>query len=280
MTSSLEVRSGKLCLTIKADLGGRFSQLTHDGVPLLSGPEVNPDNWGATFWTSPQSDWGWPPLAMVDSEPYTVKTTPREVLLRSGEVKLGAGTFVVEKHVMALTGGVIDVRYVIDNVGREALRIAAWEISRVLPGGLTFFPTGERELSPIEPHGRLELEKSEGSSFFDHGAFTVGHSTKVHADGREGWLAHLAGNRLLLKTFRDSTPDEQAPGEGEVEIFANLDGRYVEVEVQGPYVSIDKGASSSFVVRTQVAVVSDAVAQSRRELVKVARSLAAGMGIP
>lgn len=280
MSHSLEVRSGKLCLTIKAETGGRFSQLAYDGVPLLSGPEVNPDNWGATFWTSPQADWGWPPIAAVDTEPYSVKTTPREILLRSEPVKLGAGTFVIEKHVTALAGGVIDVRYVIDNVGSEPLRIAAWEISRVLPGGLTFFPTGERELSPIEPHGRLELEKSDGCSFFDHGRFTLGHSTKVHADGREGWLAHLAGNRLLLKTFRDSAPDEQAPGEGEVEIFANLDGRYVEVEVQGPYVAIEPGTRSSFAVRTHVAVVSDALAQNRADLVKAVRSLAAGVGIP
>lgn len=280
MSHRLEVRSGKLCLTIKAEIGGRFAQLTYDGAPLLSGPEVNPDNWGATFWTSPQSDWGWPPIAAVDTEPYLVKTTPKEILLRSGEVKLGAGTFVIEKHVAALPGDVIDVRYVIDNIGPGPLRIAAWEISRVLPGGLTFFPTGERELSPIEPHGRLELEKSEGCSFFDHGTFTPGHSSKVHADGREGWLAHLAGSRLILKTFRDSSPDEQAPGEGEVEIFANLDGRYVEVEVQGPYVTIEQGARSSFAVRTHVATVSDAVAQNRAELVKVARRLAAGVGIP
>ena len=60
------------------------------------------------------------------------------------------------------------------------------------------------------------------------------------ADGVGGFVAHAASGLLFLKSFADVPPELQAPGEGEIEIYAN--NRYVEIEVQGPYAVIDAGA--------------------------------------
>ena len=59
-------------------------------------------------------------------------------------------------------------------------------------------------------------------------------------------MAHAASGLLFLKSFADVPPELQAPGEGEIEIYAN--NRYVEIEVQGPYALIDAGASASWAI--------------------------------
>lgn len=198
--------------------------------------------------------WGWPPVAQIDSEPFEVKGEA-PLVLRGQPARLGETEVVLEKSFVPLDGeSGFEIAYELHNVGKAAVQVAGWQISRVLPGGLTFFPTGDAELTPIAPHGPLHLERVGGLSVFDHRTFAHGTSLKVHADGRGGYLAHLArplGSRPLLfvKAFPDLAPSEQAPGEGEVEIFANLDGAYVEIEVQGKYETIRPGESSKFTVR-------------------------------
>lgn len=150
--------------------------------------------------------------------------------------------------------------------------MASWEISRVPPGGLTFFPSGAAVITPIPPHAELVLEEAAGVSFFDHAAFRTGASRKLHADGSEGFLAHVQADLLFLKVFVDLPPERQAPGEGEVEIFANFDGRYVEIEVQGPYETIAPAGRTSWVVRTCVAPVPQALLADRAALVALARA--------
>ncbi len=246
------MQSDSLKMEILPGLGGRVRSLISGEREFLSGKSEHPDNWGATYWTSPQADWGWPPVAEVDSLPYEVLPESAGLHIRSRVASFGGRSFVIEKHFTAAAAGAIDTEYVIENVGDAAFSMASWEISRVVPNGLTFFPTGAAELTPILPHAELIVDKVAGTSFFDHRRFETGKCRKLHADGRGGYLAHLAGRVLLLKIFEDSTPEEQAPGEGECEIFANDDGKYVEIEVQGAYRSIGSGERSSFVVRTAV----------------------------
>lgn len=272
MAQPLTLTSGNLTLQVDPSCGGRVVQLSYAGTPLLVGPDVNPTNFGATYWTSPQADWGWPPVRAVDEEPYEVRAVgPTTIHLRSGRVELGQRRFHIDKEFSVFREGCIDVAYGIENVGTTPFSMASWEISRVGPGGLTFFPTGELELSPISPHGEMSLEKHGAMSVYDHERFALGRSLKLHADGRDGFLAHLAREHLLLKLFRDSPASAQAPGEGEIELFANEDGRYVEVEVQGPYVELAPGGCSRFEIRTVVLPVPADQRKAREQLFDFAR---------
>lgn len=280
MPTSLSLQSGRLSFTVLPEVGGRVQKCTFAGRELLSDPDANPDNWGATYWTSPQADWGWPPVPEVDSAPYAAATSSGEIHLVGPPARLGARRFRIEKRFFVRAHESIDTEYRIVNLGDAPFAMASWEISRVLPAGLTFFPRGASMLTPIPPHAELVLTVDEGVSFYDHAAFEPGLSRKVHADGQEGFLAHVAqdtgeGDLLLLKLFADSSPEEQAPGEGEVELFANFDGRYVEVEVQGTYDTIAPGQSSSFVVRTLVVPVPPGLRSDRRALVQWTREVAA-----
>jgi hypothetical protein len=174
----------------------------------------------------------------------------------------------------------IDVRYGIVNLGSQEFSMANWEIARVFAGGLTFFPTGSHELSPIAPHSALQLEKKFGCSFFDHRKFVPGLSRKLHADGQGGFLAHATGRHLILKMFADTPFEQQAPGEGECEIFANEDGKYVEIEVQGAYVAIAPGQRHDFLVRTAVISVGDLDLSDFEAWAKLARQHAQRLAAP
>jgi hypothetical protein len=73
-------------------------------------------------------------------------------------------------------------------------------------------------------------------------------SQKFTGDGAEGWLAHVAGDKLLLKTWADVPSSQQAPApEGEVEIYAAA--TYVELEPQGPFTQLAPGQSLEWSVR-------------------------------
>jgi hypothetical protein len=253
MSHGLVVQSGFLEMEILPELAGRVAALRAHKLNVLSGSEAHSENWGATFWTSPQADWGWPPVPEIDALPYGVIASGSDgISLRSRVAEFGGKKLVVEKHFRPAPHGCIDTEYVIENRGAVEFRMSSWEISRVEPGGLTFYPTGESEITPVAPHFELATEKFEGTTFYDHAGFEVGKCRKLHADGRGGYLAHLMGRQLLLKMFEDSVATEQAPGEGECEIFANDDGKYIEIEVQGRYALIAPGSRSSFLVRTAI----------------------------
>lgn len=253
MQNALSVQSHSLRMEILPGLAGRVRSLGFRGRELLSTQVINAANWGATYWTSPQSDWGWPPPEALDTAAYEVLTADDAVALRSGVITVGLRRFVVEKYFRpGPHDSTIDTKYVIENRGSETFSMAGWEISRVPAGGLTFFPTGTHEISPIAPHSELPVKKAHGTTFYDHADFEVGKCRKLHADGTEGFLAHVHGDVLILKLFSDSPAERQAPGEGECEIFANDDGKYVEIEVQGSYDELAPGARSEFAVRTAV----------------------------
>ena len=269
MSSESEERwvvAGPLSLAIDPSLAGRVTQLCHRDRNLLGTTSDNPTNWGATYWTSPQSDWGWPPISAVDSLPYEILQASTALRLLSSVARLDEREFQIEKEfAVGPHEGTIDAVYTIHNCGPVEFSMANWEISRVQPGGLTFYPTGHQELTPIAPHGALVTEKSFATTFFDHARFERGRSLKLHADGKGGYLAHVCDDLLMLKLFRDSEVSEQAPGEGECEIFANEDGKYVEIEVQGSYRLVPCGGQHSTKIRTVVVELPEDLPRGDRE---------------
>ena len=48
-----------------------------------------PNSFGSTFWTSPQSEWNWPPVPEYDSKPFDVQATDATLLLTGEKSKAG-----------------------------------------------------------------------------------------------------------------------------------------------------------------------------------------------
>lgn len=281
------ILAGALRVTIDSELAGRVLGLSFAHRELFVGPDVNAANFGSTYWTSPQSAWGWPPLAAIDQAPFDV-VSESPLTLRGPEAIVDGRKVRLTKVFKPVAGqSALDVEYRLENLDSRSMNVAGWEISRVEPRGLTFYPTGQVELTPVPPHGTLALHREHGWSFFDHASFELGRSAKVHADGELGVLAHVTaanarGERVLfLKLFEDTSPASHAPGEGEVEIFANEDGAYVEVEVQGAHEEIPPGQEQVFHVRWLLAAVpSDVVVEpgSRSLIEFVERTMSEARG--
>ena len=227
-----------LTLEVDARTGGRVSALRLGGRDLLTGPGVDPGNFGSTFWTSPQSAWGWPPVPEIDHAPYRASIAGNALVMRSAHsASLGVE---VEKIISAEQArSAILFEYRIYNLGKAAVQTAPWQITRVAPGGLTFYPSGDGSFAPSNLHVRDEA----GVTWFDYDKSKITDHQKLFADGREGWIAHVDGDALLVKTFPHVPRAAQAPGEAQIEIYANPAHTYIEVEVQGAYESIAPGAA-------------------------------------
>jgi hypothetical protein len=222
--------------------GGRVTSFSLGGVDVLAGPDVDASSYGSTFWTSPQSDWGWPPPAEVDRAPYSVVAQDDSTLTLAGAPHRALGVRVTKHFSADRMRGVFALKYSIHNQGRTPKRYAPWEVSRVHARGLTFFPSGQPSTGP------LAVERIGTGTWYAHDPEVLNEvGKKSFTHGTQGLLAHAAQGLLYVKSFAQVPSELQAPGEAQIEVYAN--NRYVEVEVQGPYAVIEPGASVTWTVR-------------------------------
>jgi Domain of unknown function (DUF4380) len=264
---------------VDARTGGRVTALRLGGRNLLTGPEVDAGNFGSTFWTSPQSSWGWPPIAEVDHQEYRASIEGSAIVMRSARSpRLGVE---IEKLFSAdRARGAVTFEYRIHNLGEAPLQTAPWQITRVGPGGLTFYPSGEGSYPP----SNLGVRDALGATWYDYDKAAITDHQKHFADGREGWLAHVDRDALLVKTFPAVPRAAHAPGEAQIEIYASPAHTYIEVEAQGAYETVAPGAALSWRVvwlarrlppKLPIAVGSEALLAHVRALV-AADAVAAG----
>jgi hypothetical protein len=231
---------------VDAKAAGRISSFKLDGKEFLSGKQVNPDNWGSTFWPSPQSAWGWPPSEELDKNKYTGGIVENSVVLSSEkDSKLG---YIVKKEFLANTADTsITIKYSIVNHSDHDQSVSPWEITRIPPGGLTFFPKGKGD-----KNGKLAplMKESNGMVWFPYqeDLIPAGHE-KLMCDGSEGWMAQINNDMVFIKKWKDVPFEKNAPGEGEVEIYANPDKSYIEIEPQGPYYLLAPNAGTNWEVK-------------------------------
>ena len=235
---------------IAPDMGGRITYLKIDGANFLTDSIVNGDNWGSTFWPSPQSDWNWPPPAVLDNKPYTTQLSGSKIKMESAvDPKTGLSVTkifsVVEKK-----GGYL-LEYIVTNHSAVVKKVAPWEVTRVHPNGFSFFPMGKGNLrGGLIPQTLL----SNGICWYvyDQKKIPDTGDTQLYSDGSEGWFAEVNGDVILIKKFPDVPFEAIAPGEGEVELYAikaTPEKSYVEIEHQGAYTELQPGKSFSWTMQ-------------------------------
>jgi hypothetical protein len=112
-----------------------------------------------------------------------------------------------------------------------------------------------------------------GVAWFSYNAAAITADQKLFADGQEGWIAHVDGDLLLVKSFADTQPAQAAPGEAEIEIYANAGHSYVEVENQGAYVNLAPGTSTTWTVRWNLRKLDLAATPGSAALLALVRSM-------
>jgi hypothetical protein len=233
---------------VDAAKGARIITFSLGGRNLLTAAKNASDvNWGSTLWPSPQSDWSWPPPAEIDSGTYTPSLAGATLTLSSATAN-ALGMSVTKKFTVDSLAGVVNIEYRISNRGTQSRSVAPWEVSRVAAGGLTFFPLGEGVPSKGSP-ALLPLALSGGVAWLAYDASKVTEAQKALADGSEGWLAHATDHLLFVKAFSDITPAQAAPGEAEIELYADPTRTYIELEEQGALTRLAPGASLTWTVR-------------------------------
>jgi hypothetical protein len=242
-------RAGDVSFEVDPRVGARVTSLRIAGREFLSGPEVNPNNYGSTFWTSPQVDWDWPPPSEIDRGPYRGGVQGSVLTLTSPACPL-LGVKVTKSFSVDAADVSIAIAYTIENLADAPRKFAPWEITRVPLRGVTFFPSGERVYGsgPFAPLS--VVRRSARHTWFEFEAQGAKEpDQELFADGAGGFLAHADDGAVLVKVFDDVAVAEQAPGEGEIEIYVHanpdLGKRYMELEIQGPYRTLPaRGAST------------------------------------
>ena len=246
--SRYRLEAAGIGLQIDAGVGGRIVELSFAGRNLLLPSSGHAQNYGSTLWTSPQSQWGWPPPPQIDADPYRA-SIDGEWLVLEGEPSPALGIAVTKSFRMGGDGNAT-IRYRLTNRGTEPVSVAPWEVTRVERKGLTFFPLGAR-IYDVPGFAPLPFSRAGEVVFIDHGTrFT--DNRKLYADSGKGWLAHAGEGFVFVKRFERAPGGSRAPGEAEIEIYVNADPPYVELEQQGPFSVIAPGSETLWSVDWQV----------------------------
>jgi len=226
--------------------GARISSFKIDDTEIIYNNQTNgASTWGSVMWSSPQSEWNWPPIETLDSKPYTFEVQDNRCRMTS-EVSTKLKMRFVKDYYAASEDTSITIVYKIVNEGTATKHNAVWEITRVLTAGLFFYPTGEGSAT----NGLSEyVQEINGYSWYQNQVSDNGQQ-KFFADGSLGWYAHVTADRnIFIKQFVDVPNASHAPGENEIELWLNGDKAYIEMENQSAYEDIPVGDSLKYVVK-------------------------------
>ena len=249
-----EMKVGDIVMEIDAERGARILSFRMKDREMLSTAAVHAENYGSTLWLSPQT-WKWPPYPVLDRERYRARIKRNALYLSSADDSV-SGCKIAKTFVASIADSSFSIRYVITNISRKDKPVAPWEVSRVPAGGLSFFPIGT-------PGGysrsNMATKDMNGIIWFTYHPELITDHQKLFRNGSEGWLAHTNHGLIFIKQFPDIGIAQEAPHETEVELYANKDRTYIELENQGTYKTLRPGKSVSWTVKWYLRNVPPAV---------------------
>jgi hypothetical protein len=243
------ITQGQAKLDISANIAGRMSSLKVDGFELLlTADKVSNTVWGSTFWTSPQSEWNWPPIDLLDEAAYSVSVADNRIVFTS-KTDPKTGYQFIKSYGINAEKKCISIVYSIYNNSSVEKNVAGWEVTRLLPAGMTFFPQGNTESNSgifyplaVEHVGDITWAKYQPQNLLQN-------HHKLMTDGKEGWVAYVNAGKLLVKEFTDVPVELIVAGEGEIELFANVEKTFWEVDQQGVMTKLAPGEHLDWEVR-------------------------------
>ena len=239
--SLYSISVGDVTMTIDAAHGAKILSFKRGDAEIISQLKMF-NAFGSTFWTSPQSEWNWPPVAEYDRLEYQVEQTPTSLVME-GKTSERFGYSIRKKFEADPSDEAIVVTYSIVNRSDQTRKVAPWEITRVPGEGLIFFAA---KSSDITPAGLMEFNDKYGAAWYSFDE--AKENRKINADGK-GWLAYEGNNLLLVKKFPDLKPSQPAPAEAEIQVYVNQGTSFIELESQGAYSEIAPGESLNYSVK-------------------------------
>lgn len=246
--SRLYIKQGKISMEVMPKVAGRISSLKYDGHEMLVKiADVDRiTDWGTVLWSSPQAEWMWPPIDVLDSKPYSLSTEEDRVILTS-EIDKKTG-YQFTKTYLPTGDDRIAITYRITNHSDHKKKVAPLEVTRLPPSGSIFYPHGNTDMISgiFYP---LDVQVIDDLTWYQYDARKIRTDHhKAMQDGKEGWLAYVDKGYLLVKEFADNPPEAIAGGEREVEIFAHVEHIFIEMKQQGAAVELEQGESLDWTV--------------------------------
>lgn len=242
------ITQGDMRLEIMANFAARISSFKIAGEEMLVTPaNINTKGWGNVFWTSPQSEWNWPPLETLDSAPYEASVVGDRLVFTSS-VDKKTGYQIVKSYGLNTAKKCLSIRYSIYNHSTVEKNVAGWELTRLKPSGIAFFPQGYTNITSGMFYP-LPVEHIEEITWvtYDPGMIRDNHH-KLISDGKEGWLAYTNKQRLLIKEFVDVPVELMVAGEGEIEMFVDDAKFSMEIDEQSAVTRLAPGEHTEWEV--------------------------------
>ena len=257
---------GDVTLTVDAARGGKVVSYKYQDQEILSTTRM-PNSFGSTFWTSPQSEWNWPPVPEYDTKPFDAEVKDGALIL-TGQKSERFGYRIRKQFKADAKDNSIAITYTIINESNETRKVAPWEISRVPNGGVVFFEA--KEAVPANNMKGIPFTFEEGAAWYVMDEDK--ENRKINADGT-GWLAFCDNGLMFVKKFQDLKPAEPAPAEAEIQIYVNTGKSFVEIEEQGAYTTLNPGEETDWTVRWYL-VPQELTAEPSKALLKQAKKIA------
>lgn len=239
---------GGLELVVDPRQGAQVRSFSLDGKNALASAELSPE--GATaFGAGNDLAAATPKTPRIDDKPYAAEVEGSSLLLTREPP--GLGLKLLQRYRLDTARRSVEIEYTWINSSDKPQKYAPWELCRVpATGGLSFYPSAQKPY----PQSTLKLNAGSPITWFVHDQNREQKPLQSLADGAEGWLANVNGGLLLVKTFGDTPEAAHAPGEGEIELYADYDAvtkqhRYVQLAEQGPYAEVAAGGSVAWSVR-------------------------------
>ncbi len=236
---------GKTTMEIDAANGARIVSLRYDTTEVLSQLNI-PNQYGSTFWTSPQKEWNWPPVFEHDMAPYEVEQHEGVVTMTS-PLSEKLPMRITKRFMVDETNQGFVVTYTVRNESDQTRRVAPWEITRVPAQGTVLFDADASKITGSNGMPALPFRQN-AAGLAQYDIENHGENRKVNADGK-GWLTYVNKGLALTKRFDDLTPEQPAPDEGEIQIYVDQGGKIVEIESQGAYTELKPGEAVEWSVK-------------------------------
>ncbi len=250
------LHNGFATLTVSPREGGRVISLRAGDVELLALQPKNSEKvnaFGSVLWSSPQSEWNWPPLSQHNTNPYAVGcNSNKTAIVLTSEIEPKTGYQFVKYYSLGDKPETFKMRYKIINHSDKTKAVAAIENTRVDPVGVVFFPKGDTEPNSgiFYP---LDIQILDGVVWHRFAPEKIRRDHhKVMMDGKEGWLAYEKESYLLVKHFEDSKANQAPETEREIEIFGHSDRTFAEIKHQSALHNLHPGESFEWEVEWQI----------------------------
>lgn len=250
--------NGEVELVVPAQIGPRVIRFGRVGGPNLfhnfahtmggSGETVWQNRGGHRLWAAPES----PTSKALDNGPVEVTGDGLRLHVRQ-PVEPESG---LEKEIeirLASAGTAVTVVHRIANRNSGAVRLAAWGLSVMRPGGVAIagFPPRMRHDARLLPTNPLTMwgytDFSDPRWRFTRRFLTLRQDPEATAPQKAGlfaensWVAYAVEGELFLKRARASAAMDYPDYGCSVEIFTNA--AMLEVETLGPLSTLEPGAS-------------------------------------